>query len=158
MKKIVIDIYDESDGTLNGLIEINSEEYGFMYVNNDGGSGLQCAYDGGTDEYRRLRVQISEIANAVRNIEEHEGEWAKNYISEEDPRYRTLKMAVAYPMTLRHAIKLDAAFGDKAVEIAEALDKEGFQFTNLSKMSVSRAIGMNNKFEKAVEKVMQDEV
>lgn len=70
---------------------------------------------------------------------------------------KVIRMATSHPMTIGHAIKLNAAFGDKAVDIAEALDEEGFQFTNLSKMSVSRAISMNKKFEKAVEKVMQDE-
>lgn len=70
---------------------------------------------------------------------------------------KVIRMATNHPMTIGHAITLIGEFGDKAEKVAKALDEERFQFTRLDVVSIQRAIETNEKFEKAVEKVMQDE-
>ncbi|SCG82699.1 hypothetical protein DW1_1126 [Proteiniborus sp. DW1] len=73
MKRIVIDVYDEKDGKLNGLIDIRSNEYGFSYGNDITGHGLQCKHDSESNEYRKLMFRLDRITDLVRKIEGSEG-------------------------------------------------------------------------------------
>lgn len=73
MKRIIIDVYDESNGLLKGLINIESKEYDFSYGNDITGHGLQCKYNGESNEYRKLMFRLDRIADLVRKIEGSEG-------------------------------------------------------------------------------------
>jgi hypothetical protein len=69
MKRIIIDIYDDEDSKKD-LIKIESEEYNFYYVYDKMGGGMQCNFNGGTDEYNALMKVLCAIENSVRRIEE----------------------------------------------------------------------------------------
>ncbi|WP_042683129.1 hypothetical protein [Anaerosalibacter massiliensis] len=69
MKRITIDVYNEEDGHLNGLINMESKEYGFIYGNDITGHGLQSKYEGGTNEDRKLMFRLDRISDLVRKIE-----------------------------------------------------------------------------------------
>ena len=69
MKRIIIDIYDKTNGHLDGLIEIKSEEYGFIHSSDKTGRGMQCKYEGGTNEYAKLCFRLDRLADLIRKIE-----------------------------------------------------------------------------------------
>ncbi|HZK00963.1 MAG TPA: hypothetical protein VFC79_13180 [Tissierellaceae bacterium] len=68
MKRIIIDVYDETD-SLGEYIEIRSEEYNFIYVNHDNGHGLQCGYEDGTADYGVLGFRLARLTDLIRKID-----------------------------------------------------------------------------------------
>lgn len=69
MKRIVIDIYDETNGHLNGMIEINSEELCLTYSDIIGFHGLQSNYDGDDERYIEQMEICSKIVELVKQLE-----------------------------------------------------------------------------------------
>lgn len=69
MKRIVIDIYDETNGHLNGMIEINSEELCLTYSDIIGFHGLQSNYDGDDERYIEQMGICSKIVELVKQLE-----------------------------------------------------------------------------------------
>jgi hypothetical protein len=69
MKRIAIDIYDETNGHLNGMIEINSEELCLTYSDIIGFHGLQSNYDGDDERYIEQMEICSKIVELVKQLE-----------------------------------------------------------------------------------------
>lgn len=69
MKRIAIDIYDETNGHLNGMIEINSEELCLTYSDVIGFHGLQSNYDGDDERYIEQMEICSKIVKLVKQLE-----------------------------------------------------------------------------------------
>lgn len=69
MKRIVIDMYDETNGHLNGMIEINSEELCLTYSDIIGFHGLQSNYDGDDERYIEQMEICSKIVELVKQLE-----------------------------------------------------------------------------------------
>lgn len=69
MKRIAIDVYDETNGHLNGMIEINSEELCLTYSDIIGFHGLQSNYDGDDERYIEQMEICSKIVELVKQLE-----------------------------------------------------------------------------------------
>ena len=68
MKRIIIDIYDKSD-SLGEFIRITSDEYNFDYASHGSGHGLQCGYEGGTDEHKELGFRLARLADLAGKVD-----------------------------------------------------------------------------------------
>lgn len=68
MKRITIDIFDEEDGYLNGLVEINSNDLIITYAMALSCHGLQCNFDGDTKEYLEIEKTVKEIAELSKKL------------------------------------------------------------------------------------------
>lgn len=69
MKRIAINIYDETNGHLNGMIEINSEELCLTYSDIIGFHGLQSNYDGDDERHIEQMEICSKIVELVKQLE-----------------------------------------------------------------------------------------
>ena len=68
MKRIVIDIYDKENGTLNGMTEINSKDLGLIYSNTMEFHGLQSNYDGDDERYIEQMDICHKITKLVKEL------------------------------------------------------------------------------------------
>lgn len=68
MKRIVIDMYDETNGHLNGMIEINSKDLGLIYSNTMEFHGLQSNYDGDDERYIEQMDICHKITKLVKEL------------------------------------------------------------------------------------------
>ena len=70
MKRIVIDIYDDKDSKLNGLIEIESKELDFKYANGGNYHGISMfdcsAY--WKDAYESILVEINDKIRLLNEV------------------------------------------------------------------------------------------
>ena len=68
MKRIVIDMYDETNGILNGMTEINSKDLGLIYSNTMEFHGLQSNYDGDDERYIEQMDICHKITKLVKEL------------------------------------------------------------------------------------------
>lgn len=53
-------------------MEIDSKEYGFSYTFGELGGGMQCNFDGGTDEYQELFHYLRKIEDLIRMVDRYD--------------------------------------------------------------------------------------
>lgn len=68
MKRIVIDMYDETNGLLNGMIEINSEELCLTYSDIIGFHGLQSRHEGDDERHIKQMDICHKITKLVKEL------------------------------------------------------------------------------------------
>jgi hypothetical protein len=68
MKRIVIDMYDETDGHLNEMIVINSEELCLNYSDIINLHGLQSMYDGNDERHIKQMDICHKITKLVKEL------------------------------------------------------------------------------------------
>lgn len=68
MKKMEITLFEEQDGHLNGLLEVNSDTFNISYGNAMGGHGMQCAFTGDSKDYDKLLGLLDKVSDLVREI------------------------------------------------------------------------------------------
>lgn len=68
MKKITIEIFEDNDGKLKDLIGIESDELCITYANIPTTHGLQCNFEGDTQEFLEVEKTLLEISNLVRKL------------------------------------------------------------------------------------------
>ena len=69
MKKIIISMYDEVDGLLNGSTEVSSEELGFIYINTARHHSLQNDYDELDERYIKQIEILEKIVELTKKLE-----------------------------------------------------------------------------------------
>lgn len=68
MKRMIIDLFDEEDGDLNGLIKINSDELSTTYLNTSTSHGLHCNLKAGSNNFVEIRETLEDISTLIRKI------------------------------------------------------------------------------------------
>lgn len=68
MKKITIEIFEDKDGKLKDLIDIESNDLCITYANTPTMHGLQCNFDGDTEEFLEVEKTLVGISNLVRKL------------------------------------------------------------------------------------------
>lgn len=67
MQRITIDVFDENDGHLNGLIEINGKDFTFADIGTRYG-GLQSKHDGDNTNHKLMQKHLFAVAGLIEEI------------------------------------------------------------------------------------------
>jgi len=68
MKRLTIDIFEQEDRELKGLVDINSDELCVTYANTDRMHGLQCNFEGDTKEYLEIQNILEEMTTLAKKL------------------------------------------------------------------------------------------